>query len=267
MSEHFGMAGKRVIVTGASGGIGGATTRLLAQRGSRLLLVDRDADALRAITQEIAAHGVEADSVVADVTQEADVARYVEAAVERFGGVDGFFNNAGISGQVKPALDLSFEDWKRVIEVNLNGVYLGLKHVGRVMTEQRAGSIVCTGSIASERGLPNTVAYNAAKHGVLGLVRTFAAEIGGQGVRVNAVLPGMIDTQMLRSIAERLMPGVDGAEGAAAAGAASSVMGRVGQPEEIAQVVSFLLSDQASFVHGAGVPVDGGALATMGNTG
>ncbi len=267
MSENFGMAGKRVIITGASGGIGGATTRLLAQRQAKLVLVDRDSAALHRITQEVESAGVEVLSIVADVTQESDVVRYVDAAVEHFGGVDGFFNNAGISGQVTPALDLAFEDWKRVIDVNLNGVYLGLKYVGRVMAEQRSGAIVCTGSIASERGLPNTVAYNAAKHGVLGLVRTFAAEIGGQGVRVNAVLPGMIDTQMLRSIAERLMPGVDGAEGAAAAGAASSVMGRVGQPEEIAQVVSFLLSEQASFVQGAGVPVDGGALATMGNTG
>lgn len=267
MSESYGMAGKRVLITGGSGGIGGATARLLAERGSRLILVDRDEAALAAFADELRSGGAEVLAIVADVTVEDDVKRYVAEAVAGFGGIDGFFNNAGIEGKIQSALQLDYSDWNKVIDVNLNGVYLGLKYVGRQMVDQGSGAIVCTGSIASERGLPNTVAYNAAKHGVLGLVRTFASELGGTGVRVNAVFPGMIDTRMLRNIASQLMPEMDGAAGAAAAGAAAAPLGRVGRPEEVAQLVSFLMSDQASFIHGAGVPVDGGALAVMDNKG
>lgn len=131
MSESFGMAGKRVLITGGSGGIGGATARLLAERGSRLILVDRDEAALTAFAEQLRAGGTEVLAVVADVTVEDDVKRYTEAAVAEFGGIDGFFNNAGIEGQIQPGLELDYADWSRVINVNLNGVFLGCKYVGQ----------------------------------------------------------------------------------------------------------------------------------------
>ena len=255
----------RIIVTGAGNGIGRATAEILAREGARLVLVDRDEAAVTAFAGELAAAGTEAFAVAADVSDEASVAGFVCAAVDTYGGIDGLFANAGIGGAIAPLVDQSEEQFRSVIDVNLIGVYLSLKHVLPVMIKAGGGSIVCTGSIASARGLPATPAYNAAKHAVLGLVRTVAAEAGPQGVRINAVLPGMVDTQMLRTTASLLSPGVDPAVGVQEAGKLVAPLGRAARPEEIGEVVAFLLSDAASYVHGAGLPVDGGALATMGN--
>jgi 3alpha(or 20beta)-hydroxysteroid dehydrogenase len=150
-----------------------------------------------------------------------------------------------------------------VIAVNLRGVFLGLRHVLPVMLRQGSGSIVNTGSLASERGLPLTAAYNASKHAVVGLTKTAAAEVGAAGVRVNAVLPGMIDTRMLRSLVDTMSGGDMEAGMQFVAGVAPQ--GRTGTVEEVAAIVAFLASDAASFVNGVAWPVDGGALATMAN--
>lgn len=252
-------------MTGAGNGIGQATARILAREGARLLLVDRDEQAVAGTAESLRRSGADAQAFAADVTVEAAVVAFVDAALERFGSIDGLFANAGIGGAIQPFAENTEGDFRSVMDVNLIGVFLCLRRVLPVMYGAGKGAIVCTGSIASERGLPMTAAYNASKHAVLGLVRTVASEAGPHGVRINAVLPGMVDTQMLRTTSTVLSPGVDPAVGVQQAGKSVSPIGRAARPEEIGEVAAFLLSDAASYVHGAGVPVDGGALATMGN--
>jgi NAD(P)-dependent dehydrogenase (short-subunit alcohol dehydrogenase family) len=253
------LEGKAAVVTGAGRGIGRAASLALAEAGARVLLVDRDLPAVEQSAEAIAGAGGEARSFAADVTRSEDVQAYVAEALEDFGSLDVFFNNAGIEGPVAPVAEYPEDAFDEVIAVNLRGVFLGLRHVLPVMLRQRGGSIVNTGSIASERGLPGTVAYNAAKHAVLGMTRTAAAEVGGTGVRVNAVLPGMVDTRFLRSLLGQ-MTDAD-VEASLRTIASVAPERRAARPEEIARVVVFLASDAASFVNGAGWPVDGGALA------
>lgn len=262
------LTGRHIVITGAGGGIGRAAALAAARAGAAsLTLVDRDAASADATAALLDGTGAQALVLRADVTSETEAAGYAAAAVERFGRIDGFFNNAGIEGAVGPIAELDPADFDRVIAVNLRGVFLGLRYVLPIMISQGSGAVVCTGSLASERGLPFTAAYNASKHAVLGLVRTAAAEVGAAGVRVNCVEPGMIRTRMLASLTERLQPGVDVEEGMEAAGRGVSPIPRAGSPEEVADVVAFLLSEDARYVTGAALPVDGGALAVMGNAG
>lgn len=261
------MSGKNVIVTGAGGGIGRATSLKLAEAGANLVLVDFNDELVAQTLEQVNAVGVKAITVHADVTSNDEVKNYVEVAVKEFGTIDGFYNNAGIEGKIGPVSELEKNDWDKVVAVNLTGVYLGMRYVLPVMIAQGSGSVVCTGSIASSLGLPQTIAYNAAKHGVAGIVRTSAAEVAKDGVRVNAVAPGMINTRMLHDIAGHLIPGIDKKEAAKIAAKGASPMGRLGEPEEIANVVRFLLSDEASFMTGAIVAVDGGTTCTASNDG
>jgi len=256
------MSGKNVIVTGAGGGIGRATCLKLAESGANLVLVDRDAALAEATKKAVDALGVKSIVVIADVTSEDDVKNYVETAVNEFGTIDGFFNNAGIEGRVQLMHELSYADWKKVIDVNLNGVFLGMRYVVPVMRKQKSGAIVCTGSIASFLGLPTTIGYNAAKHAVAGIVRTVATEEAANGIRVNGVAPGFINTRMFQDIAHVLLPEVANKEDAAKTAGSSAPIGRLGEPEEVANVVRFLLSDEASLMVGAMVAVDGGVTAT-----
>ncbi|MGD6741899.1 SDR family NAD(P)-dependent oxidoreductase [Streptomyces sp. BH106] len=254
---------KYAIVTGGAGGIGRATAALLASRGAGVLLVDRDATALEEAAAAIASGGGTVHTAKADVSDEQSVRDYVSRAKELFDGrIDILFNNAGIEGPVADLVDYPAEDFDKVIAVNLRGVFLGLKHVLPVMIAQGSGSVINTGSVASVRGLSGAISYNAAKSAVLGMTRAAAAELGSAGVRVNAVLPGMIDTRMLRNLVTHMSGDVETGLDVVAR---SAPLGRNGRPEDVAETVAFLASDASSYVTGAGFPVDGGGLAVMAN--
>ena len=253
------LAGKVAIVTGAADGLGRATSRMMAAKGARVLLVDIDEPRLAETEALIGDAGGEAAVFRADVSDEAQVRAYVAEAMSRFGRIDAFFNNAGILGAVAPMIDYPLDTFDRVIAINLRGVFLGLRFVLPVMIEQRAGSIINTGSIASAGGVPGSCAYSAAKHAVIGLTKTAAIEVGPTGVRVNAVLPGNIRTKMTR-----LGLTSDAADDAEAVRLAARLVpqGRMGTPEEIADAVCFLASDASTHITGIELPVDGGVLAS-----
>lgn len=254
-------AGKSGIITGAAGGIGRAVAVRLAQAGANLTLVDRNQAALDELRQDLASHSVKVSCVVADVTDEESVVKYVREALSQSGGIDFFFNNAGIEGPMRTVFDFDSADFDKVISVNLKGVFLGLRHVLPHMIKQGSGAVVNTGSLASERGLTGSIAYSAAKHGVLGITRVSAADLVGTAVRVNCVLPGMVDTPMLRKIINETFGG-DMEAGLKGMGSVAP-MKRIAQPDEVASAVVFLLSDEASFINGVGLPVDGGTLAVV----
>lgn len=256
------LEGKVIIVTGGSGAIGLAIANVAAREGARLMLVGRDIERLEAAAQEVGAHGGEVATCSADCSRWDDVKAYVDATVERFGRIDGLVNNAGIEGQIAPLAEYSEEDFDQVIGLDLKGVFLGIRHVVPVMTEQGSGAIVNTGSVGGERGVPGGPAYNAAKHGLTGLTRQAAVEAGRAGIRVNAVLPGFVDSPLMRTIL-RTMTGSDDVEPAVQAIGAVPPLGRCAQPSEIAEVTAFVLSDRASYLNGVSIPVDGGLLAAM----
>jgi NAD(P)-dependent dehydrogenase (short-subunit alcohol dehydrogenase family) len=252
---------RSVIITGAAGSIGHATACVLADRGANLMLVDIDREGLHARRDAVAAFGSRVEVCHADVSRSEDVQAYVAATRAAFGRIDGLFNNAGIDGKVASIERYDEAEFDRIIAVNLKGIFLGLRHVIPVMLAQGAGAIVNTGSIASERGLGGACAYNATKHAVLGLTRTAAADVAARGVRVNAVLPGVIDTPLLEGMLHTMFNG-DVPLGKRTLGKIAP-QERIGQPREVGEVVAFLLSDAASFVNGAAWAMDGGALCTI----
>jgi NAD(P)-dependent dehydrogenase (short-subunit alcohol dehydrogenase family) len=257
-----GLDDKIAVVTGAADGIGRATSVMLAARGARVLLVDVDADGLTVTEKRIADAGGQAHAHLADVRDSAQVQGYVEAALETFGPIDAFFNNAGIQGPVAPLTEFPEDGFDRVIAVNLRGVFLGLKYVLPGMVERGEGSVVNTASMGSVGGVPGVAGYVAAKHGVLGLTRVAALEVARAGVRVNAVLPGNIRTKMAAAGDAAMSggkPSLDDMSGPAA----TVPQGRVGEPEEIAATVCFLVSDDSRHITGAAVPVDGGITAQV----
>jgi NAD(P)-dependent dehydrogenase (short-subunit alcohol dehydrogenase family) len=255
------LTGKTIIVTGAAGAIGFATAQVLAREGAKLMLVDLRGDALAAREAELRKSGAEVASQTADVSRSADVKGFIDAAVKRYGRLDGLFSNAGIEGKIAPTWEYDEEEFDHVTRVNTNGVFLGMRHALPLMIAQGFGSIVNTASIGSERGLAGACTYNASKHAVVGLTRTAAAEAGPMGIRVNCVMPGVIDTPLLDSVLGPLFNG-DIPLGRKILGKIAP-MERIGKPVEIGEVVAFLLSDAASFVTGAAWAIDGGALCTI----
>jgi len=252
--------GKVALVTGAGNGIGRETALCFAAAGAHLVLVDQDGAANEQTLERVRAAGAQARAVTADVRDSTQVQGYVQAALDAFGRIDCFFNNAGIEGQVATLVDYDEAMFDKVIGVNVKGVFLGLKHVLKVMLEQGSGAVVNTASVAGMTGSPGLGAYVTSKHAVIGLTRVAAGETAALGVRVNAVCPGPIDTRMIHDI-ERMVNPND--PGRVSAGYQASIPNqRYGTAREVANVVLFLCSDLASNVTGAQYVVDGGRTAS-----
>jgi len=259
MPDRIRLDGKVAIVTGAAGVIGTATIRLLAERGARIVAVDRSERDLKTAVMALPA-AAEALAITADVTSEDEVSQYVRAAVDKFGTVDIFYNNAGIEGEIAPITKYPLETFRRVIDVNVVGVFLGLKHVLPVMLKQNKGSIINTASIAGLIGSPEVAVYSASKHAVIGLTKSAALECSATGVRVNCVCPGLIESRMLSAI-------IEGRNGANTPIPTEKIVERIparrlGQASEVASIVAFLASEEASYVSGSAYTVDGGRVAS-----
>ena len=238
------LAGKIAVVTGAGSGMGAAMVEQFCAQGAQVIAAD-----ISGKQNEIAARlGNSCIAVHADVSQSADVQAMLQLAVDRFGSLDVLCNNAGIAGPVAPTAELDEDSFDRVIAVNLRGVFLGMKYAIPHMLKTGGGSIINTSSMASLVAFPGMPAYCASKGGVSMLTKLTAAEYSAQGIRVNAILPGAIDTAMTQGLPPAFIAGA----------VAGTLMGRLGQPGEIAQLAVFLASDEASFVTGTLTPVDGG---------
>ena len=242
---------KVAIVTGASAGIGRATARALAREGARVVVADVGVEGGQETVDLITGNGGSAIFVRTDVAQSADVKAMIQRAIEEFGGVDLAFNNAGIEGVQAAAADFADQDWNRVLAINLTGVWLCMKYEIPEMLKRGGGAIVNCSSVAGLVGFPGIAPYVASKHGVVGLTKTAALDYATADIRINAICPGVIDTEMIHRFthdspqAEEQM-------------ADMAPVQRMGRPEEIAEAVVWLLSDASSFTTGQAIAVDGG---------
>lgn len=247
------LAGKVAIVTGASSGIGYATSKLFAREGAKLVVTARRQAGLDALVAEIAETGGHAVAIAGDVRDESLAKELVDTAVTRFGGLDIAFNNAGSTGEMGPISDLSLDEWRDMLDTNLTSAFLGAKYQIPAMVERGGGSLIFTSTfVGYTAGMPGMAAYAAGKAGLIGLTQVLAAEFGANGVRINAILPGGTDTPMNPVNAPGAAPEVRSfVEGLHA-------LKRMAAPDEIARSVLYLASDASSFTTGCALLVDGG---------
>lgn len=246
---------KVILVTGGSTGIGRATSKILAQEGARVVIMDVQDEQGEQTAAAIKSAGGLAEYHHADVTDYEQVRALITSIADNYGKLDGALNNAGIEGPAIKILDYSLEDWERVLRVNLTGVFVCMKCEVEQMSKQGSGgSIVSTASVAGLVGLPGASSYNSAKHGVVGLTKTVALEYAARNLRVNAVCPGFIDTPMLGRVTDASEKIRDKLIG-------QVPMKRVANPDEIGNAVAWLLSEKSSYVTGVALPVDGGWVA------
>ena len=258
MPDRF--EGKVVVITGAAGGIGRATAVRFASEGARILAVDLPHSELDETVAAVQRVGGQVATYEADVTAFSQVDGYVQAALERFGQIDVFFNNAGIEGWVGSLLDYPEDEFDRVFAVNVKGVFLGMQAVGRAMQQGGGGAIINTASVAGLQATASAAAYGASKSAVVGLTKSAAIAFVDDGIRVNAICPGPIETRMMRAMERGVNP--DDPEAVHRNLSASTPMKRYGEAKEIAAMVAFLASDDASYITGGIYPVDGGTRAS-----
>lgn len=246
------LKGKVALITGAASGIGKATAELYAIHGANVVLSDIDDQHSEELVQQIKDIGVDAIFVKADVSKAEACEQLVKTSIDEYGRLDIAFNNAGIGGQMNPITELSIDDWNKVISTNLSSVFYCMKYQLVQMLEQGSGAIVNNSSILGSVGFAYAAGYVAAKHGIIGLTQNAALEYSAKGIRVNAVGPGFIKTPMLeKSLDEEMMKMLT----------EKHPIGRMGESEEIAELVVWLSSDKASFITGSYYPIDGGYLA------
>jgi len=246
---------KVIIVTGAAGGIGKEVVKKVVSGGAKVVLVDLNKEAIESVQSELQLTQDNSLVVQTDVSNEENVKNYVEETIAKFGRIDGFVNNAGVEGPAKPIEEITEKEFDFVYGINVKGVLFGLKHVLPVMKQQNAGSIVNTSSVAGLTGAPSMVLYNSSKHAVMGINKVAALEAATYNVRVNTVNPGVINTQMMRNIESNVS---EDAEAAKHAYNDAVPMKRYGEPEEVANVIAFLLSDESSYVTSSSYTIDGG---------
>ena len=246
------LAGKRAIVTGAASGIGRASAILFTQEGAQVMAVDL-AEGVEATREEIARGGGRCLARRADAADEAVVKSLVEECARELGGLEVIYANAGVSGGILPLFEQTAADWERVLRVNLIGPFLAVKHAGLYMRSHGGGSIICTASVAALRSGAGGSSYSASKAGVISLVQTSANQLAGTGVRVNAICPGLIETGMTKPMFDAAR-----ARGSEKKIGQLNPLKRAGQPVEIARMALFLASDEASYVNGQAIAVDGG---------
>jgi len=251
------LEGKSVIITGAGSGIGRAASLLFSREGAKLVIVDRS-DSVMETAKLVSESGGTVAAVMADAGSESDVKGFIDEAVSKYGRLDAIWANAGVSGGLVPLLEQTVEQWQEVLRINLIGPFLAIKHSMPHMIRQKSGSIVLTASVAGLKAGASGHPYGASKAGVISLVQTTAYSLSGTGVRINAVCPGLIETGMTKPIFDNARQrGTDGKIGQL------NPLKRAGQPHELAAMGLFLASDDASYVNGQAIPVDGGLTASM----
>jgi NAD(P)-dependent dehydrogenase (short-subunit alcohol dehydrogenase family) len=245
----FALTNKVAIVTGASSGIGYATAKLFAGQGAKVVVAARRQRELDALVSEIADADGQAVALAGNVKEEAYAKALVDLAVERFGGLDVAFNNAGLVGEMGPVSDLSLEGWRETLDTNLTSAFLGAKYQIPAMIDRGCGSLIFTSTFVGHTvGMPGMTAYAASKAGLIGLTQVLAAEFGARGIRVNALLPGGTDTPSATFKTPEARSFVEGLH----------ALKRVAQPEEIARSALYLASDASSFTTGTALLADGG---------
>lgn len=257
MNARF--ANKAIIVTGAGSGLGQAVAVRLAEEGASLSLVDVNMQALETTKAAIldAAPQAAVLLLTANVANEQEVEAYVADTVAEYSRIDGLYNNAGVEGKQAPLAEYGSEEFDRVIDINLKGVFYSLKHVLPHMKSQGSGAIVNAASVGGIRAVPNQVGYGASKHAVAGMTKDAAIEYGQFGVSINAIAPGAIMTAMVKGSLIQI-GGEDGWEEAGKQFVSVNPMRRFGEPREVASLVAYLLSQEAEFINGAIIPIDGG---------